>query len=76
MYAIITKKGSTDIEFAWLCDKAEMTDGALVCQYAGEVNTFEDMTSVTHELTNFEGSLPEGFVAAEYMLVDGNIIKK
>jgi hypothetical protein len=76
MYAIVTKKDSTDIELAWLSDKAELTDGALVCQHEGEVTTFDSITSVTHVVTEFEGSLPEDFTPSDYSFVGGELVKK
>ena len=76
MYAIVTKKDSSDIELVWLSDKTELTDGAVVCQNEGDVVSFDDFTSLTHEVYEFDGSLPEGFVNEEYSFVDGALVKK
>jgi len=76
MYAIVTKKDSNEIELTWLADKIELSDGALVCQNESEVTTFEDITSLTHTVTEFNGSLPSDFQPEGYMLVEGELVKK
>lgn len=76
MYAIVTKKDSNDIELTWLSDKVELSEGALVCQNEDEVTTFEEISSLTHEVTEFNGSLPSDFVVSDYMLVGGELVKK
>ena len=76
MYAVITKKDSSDIVMVWLSDKVELTDGALVCQNEGTVTTFEDITSLTHEVSEFEGELPSDYSAESYSFSNGAFVKK
>lgn len=76
MYAVITKKDSSDIAMVWLSDKAELTDGALVCQNEGTVTTFNDITSLSHEVFEFEGELPSDFTSDMYSFVGGAFVKK
>jgi hypothetical protein len=76
MYAIITKKDSTEIVLVWQSEKSQLTDGMLVCQGEAGIETFDDITSVEHTLYEFDGELPADFEPATYTFSNGEFVKK
>jgi hypothetical protein len=75
MYAIITKKESSIIDLVWLCDKYELTDGVLICQYEEDVNEFSEITSETHNVYEFNGEIPDDYGSVPYNFENGTFIK-
>jgi|SaaInl6LU_22_DNA_1037377.scaffolds.fasta_scaffold01512_5 hypothetical protein len=75
MNLVVTKKGNEAIDLVWGCDKYEITDGTLICQTEDVIDTFEDITSVTHTTYEFDGEIPSDYGTVQYRFVDGQFVK-